>query len=82
MLLGLVSMTINELRNLYRENQLVEAIIEPSAEEGFWVVEFRHAHGEFLLLTDVHGEECHYRDLNLASKSAMAVGFNQVRVEN
>lgn len=42
-------MTINELRNLYRENKLVEAIIEPSAEEGFWVVEFRHAHGEFLL---------------------------------
>ncbi|EGU33391.1 hypothetical protein VIS19158_14709 [Vibrio scophthalmi LMG 19158] len=33
-------------------------------------------------LTDVHGEECHYGDLNLASKSAMAVGFNQVRVEN
>ncbi len=35
-------MTITELRNLYRENQLVEAIIEPSSEEGAWIVEFRH----------------------------------------
>ncbi|MFY2510461.1 hypothetical protein ACN3E9_20055 [Vibrio pectenicida] len=74
-------MTINELRNLYREEQLVEAIIEPSAQEGTWIVEFRHARGGFILLTDVHGEECHYPDLDLASKSAMAVGFTQVRVE-
>ncbi|MYM61075.1 hypothetical protein [Vibrio tetraodonis] len=74
-------MTINELRSLYRENQLVEAIIEPSAEEGTWIVEFRHTRGGFVLLTDVHGEECHYPDLDMASKSAMAVGFSQVRVE-
>ena len=75
-------MTINELRALYRDNQLVEAIIEQSAEEGLWVVEFRHAEGGFLLLTDVHGEECHYGNLDIASKSAMAVGFNQVRIED
>ncbi|MGF1910119.1 hypothetical protein L4C38_11795 [Vibrio kasasachensis] len=74
-------MTINELRALYRDNQLVEAIIEPSAEEGQWVVEFRYAQGGFVLLTDVHGEECHYGDLDIASRSAMAVGFSQVRVE-
>ncbi|GLT17055.1 hypothetical protein GCM10007938_08320 [Vibrio zhanjiangensis] len=74
-------MTINELRNLYREHQLVEAIIEPSAEEGTWIVEFRNTRGGLVLLTDVHGEECHYSDLDLASKSAMAVGFSQVRVE-
>ena len=74
-------MTITELRNLYREHQLVEAIIEPSAQEGSWIVEFRHARGGFVLLTDSHGEECHYMDLGLASKSAMAVGFKQVRVE-
>ncbi|HAS62137.1 MAG TPA: hypothetical protein DCS35_05895 [Vibrio sp.] len=74
-------MTINELRALYRENQLVEAIIEPSAEEGLWVVEFRYAQGGFVLLTDVHGEECHYGDLDIASRSAMAVGFSQVRIE-
>ncbi len=74
-------MTIPELRNLFRENQLVEAIIEPSAQEGTWVVEFRHARGGFVLLTDSHGEECHYEDLDVASKSAMAVGFQQVRIE-
>jgi len=40
-------MTINELRHLFRENQLVEAIIEPAIQEGGWVVEFRHARGGF-----------------------------------
>ncbi|MDN3697464.1 MULTISPECIES: hypothetical protein [Vibrio] len=74
-------MTVTELRYLYRDNKLVEAIIEPSAEEGTWVVEFRHAKGGFVLLTDSHGEECHYENLDLASKSAMAVGFQQVRIE-
>ncbi|MDN3608930.1 hypothetical protein ACFFUP_18225 [Vibrio ostreicida] len=74
-------MTLNELRNLYRENQLVEAIIEPSSQEGAWIVEFRHTRGGLVLLTDAHGQECHYIDIDLASKSAMAVGFRQVRVE-
>lgn len=74
-------MTVTELRYLYREHKLVEAIIEPSAEEGTWIVEFRHAKGGFVLLTDSHGEECHYENLDLASKSAMAVGFQQVRIE-
>ena len=55
--------------------------IEPSAQEGSWIVEFRHARGGFVLLTDSHGEECHYIDVDLASKSAMAVGFKQVRIE-
>lgn len=75
------AMTITELKLLYREKQLVEAIIEPSIQDGSWVVEFRHARGGFVLLTDSHGEECQYLDLDLASKSAMAVGFNQVRIE-
>ncbi len=74
-------MTITELKLLYREKQLLEAIIEPSIQDGSWVVEFRHARGGFVLLTDSHGEECQYLDLDLASKSAMAVGFNQVRIE-
>ncbi len=75
-------MTITELRNLYRENLLVEAIIEPSSDEGAWIVEFRHQRGGFVLLTSSNGEECHYIDLDQASKSAMAVGFKQVRVES
>ncbi|BCL71327.1 conserved hypothetical protein [Vibrio nigripulchritudo MADA3029] len=74
-------MTISELRSLYQDNQLVEAIIEPSIQEGTWIVEFRHARGGFILLTDSHGEECHYIDLDKASKSALAVGFRQVRIE-
>jgi hypothetical protein len=75
-------MTLSELRTLYRDQQLVEAIIEPSIQNGNWVVEFRHAKGGFVLLTDANGEECQYFDLDLASKTAMAVGFKQVRVED
>ncbi|EDP57950.1 hypothetical protein [Vibrio sp. AND4] len=75
-------MTINELRHLYRDKQLVEAIIEPSIQEGGWVVEFRHARGGFVCLTDSHGEECLYDNLDTASKSALAVGFQQVRIED
>ncbi len=75
-------MTINELRHLFRDNQLVEAIIEPSIREGGWVVEFRRARGGFVCLTDSHGEECLYDDLDTASKSALAVGFQQVRIED
>ncbi len=74
-------MTLTELKALYREKQLVEAIIEPSIHDGTWVVEFRHARGGFVLLTDTQGEECQYIDLDVASKSAMAVGFSQVRIE-
>ena len=74
-------MTINELRHLFRDNQLVEAIIEPSIQEGGWVVEFRRARGGFVCLTDSHGEECLYDDLDTASNSALAVGFQQVRIE-
>ncbi|SKA26361.1 thymidylate kinase [Vibrio cincinnatiensis] len=75
------AMTITELRNLYRKHLLIEAVIEPSSEEGEWIVEFRHQRGGFVLLTDANGEECHYADLDTASKTAMAVGFKQVRVE-
>ncbi len=75
-------MNINELRNLYRQRQLIEAIIEPSSTEGEWLVEFRHVQGGFVHLTDNHGEECSYVDLDSASKLAMAVGFQHVRVEN
>ncbi len=75
-------MTLTELKGLYRENQLVEAIIEPSAQEGTWIVEFRHSHGGLVLLTDSEGEGRKYYDLDVASESAMAVGFNQVRIED
>ncbi|CAM3109928.1 thymidylate kinase [Vibrio rarus] len=74
-------MTINELRVLYRSERLVEAIVEQADQGGLWVVEFRDSHGGILALTDPQGEQRHYSDINSASKSAMAVGFNQVRVE-
>ncbi len=68
-------MTIPELRELYQTQQLVEAIIEPSFQEGEWIVEFRHQMGGFVLLTDENGEECRYIDLDSASQSAWRLGF-------
>ncbi|MCQ8156408.1 hypothetical protein NP570_24325 [Vibrio parahaemolyticus] len=44
-------MTITELRHLFRDNQLVEAIIEPAIQEGGWVVEYRTGRGGFVCLT-------------------------------
>ena len=74
-------MTIDELKVLFRDDLLVEAIVEPFSDDGLWIVEFRHIQGGFVLLTDDHGEECYYRDFDLASKSAMEVGFKHITVE-
>lgn len=75
-------MTIDELKVLFREHQLVEAIVEPYSDGGQWIVEFRHVQGGFILLTDSHGEECYYGNYDLASKSAMEVGFKHVKVDD
>ncbi len=74
-------MTVTELRALYKDNQLIEAIVEPSLQDGQWIIEFKYRKGGFVILTDDHGEECLYSDLDDASKSAMSVGFHQVRIE-
>lgn len=75
-------MTVTELRRLYQEKQLLEAIIESSIEEEDWIVEFRHHRGGLVLLTDEHGKECHYQNMDDASRLALDVGFRQVRIAN
>lgn len=75
-------MTMTELQTLYRDHQLLEAIVEPHSLEGGWIVEFRHQCGELVLLTDDMGEERHYPNAERASQSAMKVGFTQVRIES
>ncbi|AAW84804.1 hypothetical protein ACTFQF_06415 [Aliivibrio fischeri] len=72
--------TLSELKLMYQEDQLVEAVIEPVIVEDSWIVEFRHVRGGLVLLTDLKGGEVKYRDLEAASKSALAVGFSQVRI--
>lgn len=75
-------MTVIELRRLYEGKQLIEAIIESSAEDEDWIVEFRHNRGGLVLLTDENGKECHYQDVDDASRLALDVGFKQVRIAN
>ena len=77
-----VMTTLSELKLMYQEDQLVEAVIEPVVVEESWIVEFRHVRGGLVLLTDMKGGEMTYRDLESASKSALAVGFNQVRIND
>ncbi|CED72426.1 putative uncharacterized protein [Aliivibrio wodanis] len=74
--------TLSELKLMYQEDQLIEAVIEPTMAEGTWIVEFRHIRGGLVLLTDLKGGEMKYRDLESASKSALSVGFNQVRIND
>ncbi|MGO2510142.1 MAG: hypothetical protein ACTH6Y_14420 [Vibrio hibernica] len=75
-------MTVTELQRLYQEHLLVEAIIESSAEENAWIVEFRDSRGGLVLLTDIYGKECHCHDLGDASRLAQKVGFKQVSIAN
>lgn len=77
-----LAMTVTELRRLYKDKQLIEAIIESSTEYDDWIVEFRHNRGGLVLLTDEQGQECHYQDINDASRLACDVGFKQIRIAN
>ena len=52
------------------------------AEDEDWIVEFRYSRGGLVLLTDENGKECHYQDVDDASRSALDVGFKQVRIAN
>lgn len=73
-------MTVEELRVLYHQRVLVEAMVEPSLESEGWVVEFRHASGGIVALTDTEGVECCFDDIDMATENALDVGFHQVRI--
>jgi hypothetical protein len=73
-------MTLIKLKGLFQDQQLVEAIIEPTFIEAGWMVSFRHHTEGLLVLTDLNGEACRYTRLESASEAAMAVGFDHVRV--
>ena len=73
-------MTKTELRALYHQDMLVEAVVEHSLLTDAWIVEFRHSRGGFVPLTDISGAERTFDDPDIATDHAMEVGFNQVRV--
>jgi hypothetical protein len=74
-------MTYDEIRTLYQQHQLIEAIAEPTLPDGTWSLAFRDIHGGFIPLSDPYGEAYHYQSLDLVFRSARRVGFEQVRVE-
>ena len=58
-------MTKSELRNLYSQQMLVEAVVEPSLSSDGWIVEF-HARGGLVCLTDGNGIEQCFGDVDMA----------------
>ena len=73
-------MTKNELRTLYEQQLLVEAVVEHSMLDEGWILEFRHTRGGMLTLTDFDGTERHFASVDDASDHALDVGFSLVRV--
>lgn len=73
-------MTLDQLQRLYQQRCLLEAYVEPSVDLQSWVVVFRHSEGGVVSLTDGHGIEQRYGDIDLASEQALRVGFHQVRI--
>ena len=73
-------MTKTELRALYHQDMLVEAVVEHSLASDDWIVEFRHQRGGLVPLTDVNGVERTFDDADAATDYAMEVGFSHVRV--
>ncbi len=73
-------MTKTELRSLYNQDMLVEAVVEHSLLTDAWILEFRHSRGGYVPLTDINGDEQVFEDPDMAMDRAMEIGFNQVRV--
>ena len=73
-------MTKTELRDLFYQKMLVEAVVEPSLTSGGWIVEFRHARGGLVPLTDGQGVEQCFQDVDIATENALDIGFHQVRI--
>lgn len=73
-------MTKSELRALYSQHMLVEAVVEPSLSCDGWIVEFRHARGGLVPLTDGDGIEQCFGDVDMATENALDIGFHQVRI--
>ena len=73
-------MTKAELRTLFNQDKLTEAVVEPSLDKRGWIVEFRHFEGTMLPLTDNDGVECCFLNSDSASDHAVEIGFQQVRI--
>ncbi len=73
-------MTKSGLKKLFEQELLIEAVIESSMIEDVWIVEFRHADGNLIPLTDGKGTERIFNDVESASMHALDIGFYQVRI--
>ncbi|KKA45120.1 MULTISPECIES: hypothetical protein [Salinivibrio] len=73
-------MTAEQLRALYRQQLLIEAVVEPSLDSEGWVVECRHTGGGLMALTNAEGIEQCFTDIDQATLNALEIGFQQVRI--
>ncbi|UJF19554.1 thymidylate kinase [Vibrio sp. SS-MA-C1-2] len=73
-------MTLSELKGLYGDNLLTEAVIEPAVQHEGWIVEFRLNQGNLVPLTDSSGSEQYCDSIDTATDLANQVGFKQARI--
>ena len=74
-------MELREISLMFEAGKLQEAIITPAPTGNGWWVEFKTSDEQLVKLTDHSGEEKQFKDMDLATRTAEALGFKTVRVE-
>lgn len=74
-------MIVTHLQQLFADNALREAVVEPSSDGNGWLVEFADQSGDRLVLTDSSGDAVLFMSLDEATDAAHDVGFARIRVE-
>ncbi|MCE0558094.1 hypothetical protein [Motilimonas cestriensis] len=66
------------LKQLYQNNELIEANVIPATQGNGWIVDCRNAAGEGLILTNAVGRESCFNSQEMATSQANAIGFIDV----
>jgi len=74
-------MDFEQARAEYGAGHLKEALMEPAATGNGWMLLFRDDQGQLQTLTDHHGHERLFKDLDAAAELAHRIGFALVNVE-
>ncbi|MCE2594588.1 hypothetical protein K6Y31_07145 [Motilimonas cestriensis] len=71
-------MDMSGLKQLYQNNELIEAYVTPATQGSGWIVDCRDTEGEGLILTNAVGRESCFSSPEMATSQANAIGFMDV----
>ena len=74
-------MDYEQALSAFAAGHLKEALMEPAPRQNGWLLLFRDGHGDLQRLTDAHGHDRLFRDLDAAAELAHRIGFRTVNVE-